>query len=925
MVCAPCGGYGEHVYDLTEPERKRFRLLIAGLLTISFMATVWSTLLMIRSAEANRSNTASLLPLLERAEEFERGILNARIAFIYYATIQKPGSLDQGLSRYQEAQTALMDLHTLAMGNPHLTLIQSRIEALDGNWEAYRLRLQSILALVQSGTRSGPAYDQAIAEWAAQGKTLVNAARDVVITTTSLSRGQSNETGDMLKISTWIISANGVLCLLLSIALITILGRRIQPHAPALPRRSVARTGDGRSHSFRARCYNLAKHVQSSGKILAGLSGMLLLIIVVLGTGVAALLGIARLSTAQAETLRSQQALLVAESLRSLTFAVESDTRGFVFSGKDILLVSQQSQMGQAWTQFEKLKQTAALTPVQADRIERIQAALQNRFDILRKIALTRQQAGPDAVAGLIADGQSLRLKHDLQDALDSFDSSEYQSMVAGTLDADRAAAMSKTLILFAALPAALTLTFLSVAMAHLLSRSKKLQEQLTQQASHDVLTGLPNRLALEDRVKEMLSRARHERTHCAVLGIDLDHFKAVNDRYGHHEGDSFLRIIAKRLSSVIRAQDTLIRVGGDEFLCLIGGFQAPGDAEVVAKKLLASLSEPIHLATGTVKASASIGVAVYPDHGDNIEALTRHADDALYQAKEAGRNQFRCFEENAAKARLRAIEECLETALDRKLFHLVYQPQYNAQGTLRGFEALLRLTHPVLGPISPFEFIPLAERNRLIVPIGTWVLEQACSTYARWLKAGLDPGLLSLNVSAAQFSGSHFDETVSAALRSSGLSPERLELELTETTVMQDIEEAARQMNALACSGIRLAIDDFGTGYSSLEHLNRLPLSTLKIDRSFVRQLLDGNTSRPIIEAVVALGKALRLEIVAEGVETEQQHRSLSDIGCDHFQGFLFARPLQEPAAEWLVRSFSPIAPPALYADRLVTSSLAV
>ncbi len=912
---------GELVYDAKQPELKRFRLVIGGLLAISFLATLWSTLLMVRSAEANRRNMVSLLPLLERSEVFERSILNARIAFIYHVTIDKPGSLDQGWTRYREAQTSLAELHALATKSLYEGLLQSRLESLDSRWAAYRLRLDSTLALVQGGTRTGPVYDQAVAEWAAEGSSLVNAARDVVTTTTALSRAQSDETGDMLKVSTWIIGANGALCLFLSIALIVILGRRMRPRSSHAPKPAPRLNGQlGRS--FLKRCFELATGMKASGRIVAGLAGMLLLIVVVLGTGLAALLGIARLSNAQATTLRNQQALLVAESLRSLTLAAESDTRGFAFSGRPILLIAQQNEMNQAWQQLGKLQHNASLASDAGLHLQNIEAALHRRFDHLKSVTDARQASGPEAVEHIVANAQSLACKHALQDALDAFESSEYQAIVTGTLNADRAAAMSKTLILFAALPAALTLTLLSVVMAHLLSRSRKLQDQLTRQASHDVLTGLPNRLALEERVEALLTRAREEGTYCAVLGIDLDHFKAVNDRYGHHEGDAFLRAAASRLSSVIRAQDTLIRLGGDEFLCLIGGVRSPADAELVATKLLASLNEPIKIADAAVKASASVGIALYPEHGTTVEALTKHADDALYQAKEAGRSQFRCFEESAAKLRTRQIEDCLETALDENLFHLVYQPQYTAHGTLRGFEALLRLTHPKLGVITPFEFIPLVERNRLIIPIGRWVMEEACSTFAEWLAAGIDPGMLSLNVSATQFSGAHLDDTVAAVLRSSGLPADRLELELTESAVMQDVEEATQQMNAVARLGVRLAIDDFGTGYSSLERLNRLPLSTLKIDRSFVRQLGEGNTSQPIVEAVVALGKALRLEIVAEGVETEVQHLCLSAIGCDHFQGFLFARPLPESAAESLVRSFVP-APPEVYLDRQLIPSL--
>ena len=891
-------------YDLKLPELKRWRLVIVGLLALSCVATVWSTVLMVRSADLNRRNTASLLPLLERAEEFEREILNARIAFIYYATINKPGSLEQGWARYHQAQDALADLHTLSRANQRRGMLEPRLEALDTAWETYAVRLQSVLTLVQNGTRSGANYNQTIGEWAADGSTLVNDARDLVKTTAAVSRAQSGQTGDMLSISTGIIAANGAFSLLLSFALVFSLGKRSQAKRLASADFRAGELPAEEDVSLLAYALDLAHAMRRSGRILLGLGGMLLLILIVLGTGFAALRGTTRLSNAQAANRRSQQILLDAESLRALSFAAESDTRGFAFSGREALLVSQQMDIRNAWKEADKLSREADPDPQQRAYLQEIRIALGKRFETLQQVTDVRRQSGPEAVSMLIANGHNLAMKHELQAKIDQFESAQNQRIVTGTLRAERAAAVSKTLILFAALPAALTLTLLSVIMAHLLSRSRRLQEQLTHQAQHDVLTGLPNRSSLEERLERMIEQARSAGMHCGVFGIDLDRFKEVNDRFGHHNGDKFLCEVARRLSSVVRQTDTLIRVGGDEFLCLAERIGTPADAELIADKLLGSLRDPIKLHGGWVRATASIGFAVYPGHGDSAEALTRHADDALYRAKEAGRNQAQVFKEDVSKAREQLILECLATALEQERFHLVYQPQYTAQGALRGFEALLRLTHPSLGPVSPAEFIPLAERSGLIVPIGTWVLEQACGAFATWVDTGLDPGLLSINVSAAQFSSGNFAHTVAATLRAAGLSPERLELELTESMMMVDPEESALQMRVLALTGVRLAIDDFGTGYSSLGHLNRLPISTLKIDRTFIRQLGEGHSSRPIVEAVVALGKALGITIVAEGVETDAQRTTLCAMGCEHFQGFLFARPLYAEAVEDLLQS---------------------
>ncbi len=879
----------------------RSRLVIGGVLLLSLVATVWSTLLTIRSADLNKRNTVELLPLLERAQDFEREILNARISFIYHVTINKTGSLEQGTRRFHQAREALLDLHALSKTNSRNGLLTPQLEALDSAWSAYDRRLGSILSLVQGGTRSGPAYDEAVAEWAADGGALVNAARDLVKTAASLSRAQGDQTGDMLRVSTWIICANGAFCLVSSLLLAINLREREHPHSAASKtQNSTRRNADEPSWSYLVSPF---RAVRASSKNFSALGGMLLLIVVVLGTGFAALMGISRLRSAQGDTLQSHRILLDAETLRASTLAVDSDTRGFVFSGRGILFISQQTEMRHAWQLVDRLSRESQQDIAQEARLGQLRTVLQERFDSLNQISGIRVRSGPAAVSSLLAASQNLFAKRDLQELLDSYESAEYQRIVTGTLRGERAAAMSKTLILFAALPAALTLTLISFAMAHLLSRGKVLQEQLSHQASHDLLTGLPNRLMLSNRLQELIYQSRNRKTCFAVLGIDLDRFKEVNDRFGHHEGDTFLKEVANRFSAATRGSDTLIRIGGDEFLCLVEAVHDAADAEVVAQKLLSSLAEPIKLTRGLVKANASIGIAVFPQHGDSVELITKRADQALYQAKEGGRCQVRAFEEDDAHTRSQLIEECLATALEENHFRLVYQPQYTAEGHLRGFEALLRLTHPSLGAVSPAEFIPLAERNRLIVPIGAWVMKKACTTFASWIASGFEPGLISINVSAAQFASSGFKQTVVETLLEAGLPACRLELELTESMVMVDPAEATRQMQMLASSGIRLAIDDFGTGYSSLGHLNRLPISTLKIDRIFVQDLADGTTSHPIVQAIVALGKALSMEIIAEGVETEAQRLCLSSIGCNNFQGFLFARPLEEEAAYHLLQ----------------------
>jgi EAL domain-containing protein (putative c-di-GMP-specific phosphodiesterase class I) len=365
-----------------------------------------------------------------------------------------------------------------------------------------------------------------------------------------------------------------------------------------------------------------------------------------------------------------------------------------------------------------------------------------------------------------------------------------------------------------------------------------------------------------------------------------------------------FLQQAVKQMQGALRNSDTLLRVGGDEFLCLVQMLRDDADAETIAGKLVASLAQPIAIGESLVQGSVSIGVAVFPDDGKSPEELRRNADVALSKAKLAGRNQFRRHGQDEAERRRSFIQASLPQAMEQGHFHLVYQPQYSVGGALRGFEALLRLRHATLGPLSPAEFIPIAEQSGLILALGSWVLKEACETFVAWQRCGLRPGLLSVNVSAAQFTSGNFAGTVEQILKRTGLAAEHLELELTESMVMADVADSAKEMERLKQAGVRIAIDDFGTGYSSLSHLHHLPIDTLKIDRSFINQLDAASSTRPIVESVVALGKTLEIQTVAEGVETADQRQYLTDIGCDFLQGFLLARPLAPSDAEARLRS---------------------
>ncbi len=424
--------------------------------------------------------------------------------------------------------------------------------------------------------------------------------------------------------------------------------------------------------------------------------------------------------------------------------------------------------------------------------------------------------------------------------------------------------------------------------------------EQLTFQTMHDGLTGLPNRALVIDRAELMLARARRKSMPTATMFIDVDGFKHVNDTFGHAAGDEFLRIIAERLSGVVRATDTVGRLGGDEFVVLVEGETLAAGPELVAERLLAVLREPLELegSSGrTQSSSASIGIAV--GERPTAELLLRDADLALYRAKQSGKDRYVIFEESmqVASADRSELENDLGDAMGKDQFYLLYQPTFDLQSqTVTGVEALIRWAHPVRGVVAPNVFIPLAEENAMIIPIGRWVLAEACRQAAAWHVAGHGIGM-SVNVSARQFAREEFLQEVQDALTASGLAPDTLTLEITEAVLVRDAAGAESQLNALKALGVRIAIDDFGTGSSTLAYLRRLPVDAIKIDRSFVSDISSDDEAAAIMRMLVKVGKALGLETLGEGIEDHEQLEQLKLGDCDSGQGFLFARPLDVEA----------------------------
>jgi len=424
----------------------------------------------------------------------------------------------------------------------------------------------------------------------------------------------------------------------------------------------------------------------------------------------------------------------------------------------------------------------------------------------------------------------------------------------------------------------------------------KRYQEQLEHQANYDVLTGLPNRNLLQDRLKRAVFAQRDARP-IAVVFIDLDHFKFINDSLGHTQGDKLLAIIAERLASIVREGDTVARLGGDEFVLVLNDQNKEDVIFRAMQRVLNKVSEPMTIDGQELYITCSAGVSLYPADAPDVETLLKNADVAMYRAKEHGRNNFQFYTpemNDLANERL-ALEHSLRRALERNELLLHYQPKVNLEtGMIVGAEALLRWQHPEWGLIAPERFIPIAEETGLIVQIGAWVIRTACNQARLWQDAGLPPVIMSVNLSARQFRQESFVKEVTQILHETGLKPEQLEMELTESMLMHNANAAISILGGLKSLGVRLSLDDFGTGYSSLSYLSRLPIDTLKIDRSFVQHIGDQDEcdNGILAQAIISLGHSLNLTVIAEGVETGEQLQFLKAHQCDEVQGFYFCKP---------------------------------
>jgi diguanylate cyclase (GGDEF)-like protein/PAS domain S-box-containing protein len=445
-----------------------------------------------------------------------------------------------------------------------------------------------------------------------------------------------------------------------------------------------------------------------------------------------------------------------------------------------------------------------------------------------------------------------------------------------------------------------------AVMVFHDVSAARALTLQLAYFAQHDSLTELPNRTLLNDRLTQAITVARRHHAGLAVLYLDLDRFKNINDSLGHLVGDHLLKSVALRLSGCVRASDTVSRLGGDEFVILLSEMTRAQDAAVCAEKILQAVRMPYIMDAHELHVTASIGVSVYPEDGGDIETLLQNADFAMYEAKDRGRNNYQFYrvDLNSRATERQSLENSLRRAIQRHELELHYQPIMNvATGVMAGVEALIRWQHPILGSVLPAQFISIAEESGLIVPLGQWALREACRQARAWQDARLPPVRLAVNISAVELRSKEFVGEVETILTETGFDPRHLELELTETFLMQDSKPTALVLDALKELGVQLALDDFGTGYSSLSYMRRFPIDALKVDRSFVRNLTTDADDASVVSAVINMGKSLHMRVVAEGVETREQLLFLEEHDCTEAQGYYFSRPVKAERLAELMR----------------------
>jgi diguanylate cyclase (GGDEF)-like protein len=570
--------------------------------------------------------------------------------------------------------------------------------------------------------------------------------------------------------------------------------------------------------------------------------------------------------------------------------------------------------------------------PVQQRRFPILEALISEKVQRAELIIALRRTQGLAAAAAAMQNGPDLQITAQFETVAAELQDEELRLLVLRDAETRRRSREVKTELILGALlelliacAAAWSVQRDSAALERAegaLNRSNEnllksvdaaraMTQLMTHSAEHDALTGLPNRILLNDRLGQAVALAERHGSQIAVLFLDMNGFKHINDSLGHTFGDKVLQSIGARLATCVRAPDTVSRYGGDEFVILLSEVRQPEDAAVAATRLLEALAEMYSIDQHDLHIGTSIGISIYPDDGLDVETLIKNADIAMYQAKENGHQSYQFFRAamNVRAVERQSIEEQLRRALERNELTLHYQPKIDIEtGAITGAEALIRWTHPVRGPIAPAQFIPVAEDCGLILPIGDWVLREACAQARAWEDAGLPAITMAVNVSALQFRKPEFLEDVYSVLIETGLDPKYLELELTESALITRAESTASILTALRGIGVRVSVDDFGTGYSSLSYIRKFPLDSLKIDQSFIRQITTIPDETTIVRAIISLGQSLDLRVIAEGVETRDQLDFLQAHGCEEAQGYLFSPPVPAEQFAKLLEANRPV-----------------
>ena len=574
----------------------------------------------------------------------------------------------------------------------------------------------------------------------------------------------------------------------------------------------------------------------------------------------------------------------------------EIELRGYIISGERDRLARAQAFLGRAADLVQTLRALSEAIPDQMPQVELLGALIGEEFERFATLSKIHGQKGVSAAIRAIGATASEATTRRIQVLTTDL-------MAAGDARLARRAEQSKRgsdlSVITAAVATLFNLGLLGVVILLVRREIKDRQhaeEVVKFAATHDPLTGLANRLLLTERVNRALATAKSEGRRIAMLFIDLDRFKNINDTLGHEAGDRLLQNVANRLARCVRRSDTVARQGGDEFVVLIEAFEGSDDLARVAEKILVEVAEPMTVYGREFQITASIGVSTCPVDGDDLQALLKNADIAMYRAKQQGKNTYQFYAEqmNPHSVERLELEAALRRALERNELTLHYQPKVQARtGRVTGIECLLRWQHPTIGPVPPDQIVPLAEETGLIVPIGKWALRTACLQARKWAEQGLPLLRMAVNLSARQFMSATLLDDVVGTIAETGMDPRWIEFEVTEGVMMPEPEQAVKLLRKLKAIGVRLTIDDFGTGYSSLAYLKRLPIDCVKIDASFVRGVPVDASDVAITDAILAMSRSLGLKVVAEGVETRDQMRFLERRGCDEMQGYYFSKPL--------------------------------